>query len=208
MLQAWFWWNNELQTTWDDPRQGAPHIMPTKLDRPSWWLPHTTLSVHPHTGKPRSPSPFEGLGVPRLTSDAEREAAEQQKTLCLQSDPEQDKVELSPTLKALKAADGALLEADSIDLADFLLNSTEPKPRRDKPALTLNLSLIGALQEHYDDAIVDNRLNTESAESTLRELEQKGAALKAELKAGEEQRRSSRRSSWPPSSSRRKRSRG
>ena len=61
-----------------------------------------------------------------------------------------------------------------------------PAARRDKPALTLNLSLIGALQEHYDDAIVDNRLNTESAESTLRELEQKGAALKAELKAGEE----------------------
>ena len=63
-----------------------------------------------------------------------------------------------------------------------------PAARRDKPALTLNLSLIGALQEHYDDAIVDNRLNTESAESTLRELEQKGAALKAELKqAGEEE---------------------
>ena len=63
-----------------------------------------------------------------------------------------------------------------------------PAARRDKPALTLNLSLIGALQEHYDDAIVDNRLNTESAESTLRALEQKGAALKAELKqAGEEE---------------------
>ena len=50
------------------------HTMPTRLDRPSWWLPHTALSVT-HIEKPRSPSPFEGLGVPRLTSDAEREAA-------------------------------------------------------------------------------------------------------------------------------------
>ena len=123
---------------------------------------------------PRPPSPL-GLGLPRLTSDAEREAAKQQKTLCLQSDP-QDQFELSPTLKALGPA-GAL-GADSIDLADFLLNSTDRKPRRDKPALALNLSLIGALME-----------NTESAELTMRELEARGAELKAELnrlKAGQE----------------------
>ena len=128
MRQAWFWWNSELETTWDDPRQGAPHTMPTELDRPSWWLPHTALSVT-HIEKPRSPSPFEGLGVPRLTSDAEREAAEQQKTLCLQSDP-QDQVELSATLNALKS-DGAL-GADSIDLADSECQADiEPVPKHE-----------------------------------------------------------------------------
>ena len=28
--QAWYWWNSEKETTWDDPVQGMPRIVPSK----------------------------------------------------------------------------------------------------------------------------------------------------------------------------------
>ena len=29
--QAWYWWNNLMQTTWDDPVAGEPRIVPSRL---------------------------------------------------------------------------------------------------------------------------------------------------------------------------------